>query len=226
MRPSLLYLLSTQTDTHATADAGGGGRGGGGGGEEEGGAGAASFSSPSLGLSKEGLLATPYLLQPIFAHEDTSERVSDRARDSQPHKHTHTHTHTHSEAQKCKSKDPPLFSRLIALIARPRASIRHEIDRFHSKHFEGKTVIGIQLRRQNRARDKKGISFGCVSICTFVLVTQYSSAVKTDEFATKKAPPPHTHARTHTNAHTLRIRFRDKKGAGISSAVLVFVLLY
>ncbi len=95
---------------------------------------------------------------------------------------------------------------------------------FHSKHFEGKTVIGIQLRRQNRARDKKGISFGCISICTFVLVTLYSSAVKTDEFAKKMANPPHTHARTHT--HTLHTRVRDKKGTGISSTLLIFVLLY
>ena len=110
MRPLFLYLLTTQPDTHATADATAGGGGGGGSGGEEVGAGAASFSSTSLGLSKEGLLAKPYLLQPIFAHEDTSERVSDRARDSQPHKHTHTHTHTFRSTKVQVQGPPPIFT--------------------------------------------------------------------------------------------------------------------
>jgi hypothetical protein len=49
-----------------------------------------------------------------------------------------------------------MFAQLLRFIARPQAALRTEIQAWATAHFAGRRVVGLQVRRQMRDRDKRG----------------------------------------------------------------------
>lgn len=117
-------------------------------------------AAQELESAEEEVLASPYRFAPVFSPPPGHA--------SPPPNNNANPPPDPPPAPAPASLPPPLFSSLLALVARPKAKIRKKIERFRKKHFDGKVSVGIQLRRQNRdGRDKKGAAISDLHVRTF-----------------------------------------------------------